>query len=115
MQHGLDELRGQGGMDWIEEEKGWVAAPEDVVGALSKDGFDECKREMTTSRRDTRPAGGVWQGVNTRTGSVASAIWVNRPAWPQAIVFITIDGVSLTGPSATSVDRDTYRDDRGEG
>ena len=45
--HGLDELRGQGGMAWIEEEKGWVAAAEDVVGALSKDGFDECKREMT--------------------------------------------------------------------
>jgi hypothetical protein len=113
--HGLDELRGQGGMDWIEAEKGWVAAPEDVVGALSKDGFDECKREMTTSRRDTRPAGGVWQGVNTRTGSVASAIWVNRPTWPQAIVFITIDGVSLTGPPAPSLDRDTYRDDGGEG
>ena len=102
-------------MDWIEEEKGWVAAPDDVVGALSKDGFDECKREMTTSRRDTRPAGGVWQGVNTRTGSVASAIWVNRPPWPQAIVFITIDGVSLIGPSAPGLDRDTYRDDGGEG
>jgi len=48
--HGLDELRGQGGMDWIEEEKGWVAA-----------------------------------------------------ACP------------LTGPSAPSLDRDTYRDDGGEG
>lgn len=98
--HGLDELRGRGGMGWIEEEKGWAAAPEDVMGALSKDGFDECKRETTTSRRDTRPAGGVWQGVNRHTGSVASAIWVNRPTSPQAIVFITIDGVSVTGPLA---------------
>ena len=113
--HGLDELCGQGRMNWVEGEKGWVAAPEDVVGALSKDGFDECKREMTTSRRDTRPAGGVWQGVNTRTGSVASAIWVNRPRWPQAIVFITIDGVSLTGPSAPSRDASACRDDGGEG
>jgi hypothetical protein len=111
---GLDELRGQGGMHWIEAEHGWVAAPEDVVGALAKDGFDECKRETTTSRRDIQPAGGVWQGVNTRTGSVASAIWVNRPAWPQAIVFITIDGVSLTGNSAPGLDRDPYRDDGGE-
>lgn len=113
--HGLDELRGQGGMDWIAAEKGWVAAPEDVVGALSKDGFDECKREMTTSRRDSRPAGGVWQGINTRTGSVASAIWVNRPVRPQAIVFITIDGEWLTGPVARRLDRDPYRDDGGEG
>jgi hypothetical protein len=112
---GLDELRGQGRMTWVEEEKGWVAAPEDVVGALSKDGFDECKREMTTSRRDTRPAGGVWQGVNTRTGSVASTIWVNRPQWPQAIVFITIDGVSLTGPAVPSRDGDASHEDGGEG
>lgn len=49
--HGLDQLRGQGRMGWIEEEKGWVAAPEDVVGALANDGLAECKREMTTSRR----------------------------------------------------------------
>lgn len=111
---GLDDLRVRGGMDWIEDEKGWIAAPDDVVGALSKDGFDECKRETTTSRRDIRPAGGVWQGVNARTGSVASAIWVNRTTWPQAIVFITIDGVSLTGPAERAVERDPYRDDGGE-
>jgi hypothetical protein len=97
---GLDELRGRGRMSWIEVEKGWAAAPEDIMGALSQDGFDECKRETTTSRRDIRPAGGVWQGVNRHTGSVASAIWVNRPTWPQAIVFITIDGVPVMGPLA---------------
>jgi hypothetical protein len=96
----LDELRGRGGMDWVEDEQGWVAAPEDVMGALSKDGFDECKRETTTSRRDTRPAGGVWQGVNRDTGSVASAIWVNRPTAPHAVVFITIDGVPIKGACA---------------
>jgi hypothetical protein len=98
--HGLDELRARGEMGWIEEEKGWAAAPEDIMGALSKDGFDECKRETTTSRRDIQPAGGVWQGVNRHTGSVASAIWVNRPTAPHAIVFITIDGVPVTGPAA---------------
>ncbi|MBI2203908.1 MAG: hypothetical protein HYU41_08670 [Candidatus Rokubacteria bacterium] len=112
--HGLDDLRRQGGMDWVQQEQGWMAAPDDVIGALSKDGFDECKREMTTSRRDIRPAGGLWQGVNTRTGSVASAIWVNRAPWPQAIVFITIDGESLGDGSAPSLDRDPYRDDGGE-
>jgi hypothetical protein len=98
----LDELRGLGSMGWMEEEKGWVATPEDIMGALSKDGFEECKRETTTSRRDIQPAGGVWQGVNRHTGSVASAIWVNRPMSPQAVVFITIDGVPLTGPAPES-------------
>src|SRR5438132_13130598 len=84
-------------MTWTEQEHGWVAAPEESVKARAKDGFEECKRETTTSRRDLRPAGGVWQGVNPRTGSVASAIWVTRPPWDQAIVFVSIDGESLTG------------------
>jgi hypothetical protein len=92
---GLNDLREQGRMTWTAGEHGWVGAPEEIVKALSKDGFEECKREMTTSRRDLRPAGGVWQGVNARTGTVASAIWVNRPGWQQAIVFIEIDGESL--------------------
>ncbi len=95
--NGLKELREQGRMTWIEPEHGWVAAPEEIVNALSTDGFEECKRESTTSRRDCRPADGVWQGVNTRTGSVAAAIWVNRPAGHQAIMFIDIDGESLKG------------------
>ena len=43
----------------------------EIVTALSKDGFEERKHERTTSRRDKRPAGGVWQGVNPGTGSVA--------------------------------------------
>lgn len=95
----IDDLRADGRMIWMEEERGWIAAPEEVVEALAKDGFEECKREVTTSRRDSRPAGGVWQGLNARTGSVASAIWVNRAAWPQATVFVTVDGEPL-GTSA---------------
>ena len=131
---GLNELREQGRMTWIEQEHGWVAAPEEIMNALSTDGFEECKREMTTSRRDRRPAGGVWQGVNTCTGSVASAIWVNRPAWHQAIMFIDIDGESLVGAHAlsegamsepldqleydhgsTRLERDPYEEEGGEG
>ena len=111
---GLKELRGQGRMTWIDEEHGWVAVPEDIMNALSSEGFAECKREMTTSRRDSRPAGGVWQGIDRRTGSVASVIWVNRPTPPNAIVFMAINGESLTGPGAPSIDRDSYREDGGE-
>ena len=101
-------------MTWIEAEQGWGAVPEDIVNALSKDGFDECKRETTTSRRDLRPAGGVWQGVNTGTGSVASAIWVNRPPRARAIVFIAIDGESFRDYAVSSLERDPYGDDGGE-
>ena len=94
--NGLGALRGQGGMMWVEDERGWVAEPAEVLNALANDGFKECKREMTTSRRDCRPAGGVWQGVNPRTSSVASVIWVARPAARAAMVFIEIDGEPIT-------------------
>jgi hypothetical protein len=98
--HGLDELREQGKMTWIDEDHGWVAVPEDIVDALANDGFEECKRATTTSRRDLRPAGGVWQGLNRSTGSVASTIWMDRPSRPDSIVFITIDGESVKQASA---------------
>jgi hypothetical protein len=108
----VDDLRGQGKMTWIKAERGWVAAPEEIVGALSTDGFEECKREMTTSRRDGRPAGGLWQGINTRTGAVASAIWVNQSR--QAMVFITVDGELLQG-DVSGPEANPYREDGGEG
>jgi hypothetical protein len=110
----VDDLRGQGRMTWMRAERGWVAAPEEIVSALSTDGFEECKREMTTSRRDSRPAGGLWQGINTRTGAVASAIWVTRLLPQQAMVFITVDGELLQG-DVSDPGRNPYRDDGGEG
>jgi hypothetical protein len=94
---GFNTLREHSRITWIEQEHGWAATPEEIVTVLSNEGFEECKREQTTSRPNRRPAGGLWQGVNPRTGSVASAIWVNRPAWPHDIVFIEVDGESLAG------------------
>lgn len=93
----LDTLRDQRGMTWVAEQQGWDAAPEDVVTALSNDGFEECQHATATNGRDRRPAGGLWQGVNPRTGSVVSAIWVHRPARHQAVVFIEVDGASVAG------------------
>ena len=114
----VDELRGQGRMTWVEAEQGWVAAPDEIVVALATDGFEECKRELTTSRRDSRPGGGVWQGVNAQTGMVASAVWVHRQRWPQALVFITVEGEPLEGePVAGDVSRqeaDPKHEDGGE-
>ena len=97
----LDHLREQGRMTWIAGERGWAAAPEEIVAALSTDGFEECKRQLTTSRRDLLPAGGVWQGIDTRTGSVASAIWVVRSSRPQAVVFIAVDGEAVEAGGRT--------------
>ena len=101
----------------VEEARGdydGEAVVEDIVRALSTDGFQECKRETTTSRRDSRPAGGLWQGINIRTGAVASAIWVNRLLSRQAMVFITVDGELLQGEVA-DFGPDPYREDGGEG
>ena len=63
---------------------------------------------------ELRPAGGVWQGVNTRTGSVASAIWVNHPPRAGALVFITIDGKSVKN-QVFGLEPDLYAEDGGEG
>jgi hypothetical protein len=94
---GFDELRQQRRMSWMVQQHGWVAVPEEIVNAFSNEGFEECTREPTTSRRDRLPAAGVWQGVHPRTGSAASATWVNRPARHHTLVFIEVDGESLTG------------------
>jgi hypothetical protein len=115
----VDELRGQGRMTWVAAEQGWVAAPDEIVVALATDGFEECKRELTTSRRDSRPGGGVWQGVNTQTGMVASAVWVHRQRWPQALVFITVEGEPLEGErvegDVSRQEADPQHEDGGEG
>jgi hypothetical protein len=94
----LNGLRDQGLLTWSEGEQGWAGAPAEILAALAADGFAECKREMTTSRRDCRPVGGVWQGVNPETKSVASLIWVARPAAQPATLFIEIDGEALLSP-----------------
>jgi hypothetical protein len=94
----LDALRQQGQMTWSEHEQGWNGTPDEIFRALGADGFDECKREMTTSRRDCRPVGGVWQGVNATTKSVASLIWVVRPAVQPAMLFLEIDGEAIASP-----------------
>jgi hypothetical protein len=113
--HGLAELREQGKIRWIDEQHAWAATPEDVVDALANDGFEECKRATTTSRRDLRPVGGVWQGVNRHTGGMASTTWVERPSAARAIVFITIDGEAVTLESRLDREPDSHTEDGGEG
>lgn len=92
----LNELQSGGRLRWADGQRGWLAEPDEVVRALAGDGFEEYKREVTRSGRDREPSGGVWQGINTRTGAVASAIWVRPPGMPP-LVFIDIDGERLEG------------------
>jgi hypothetical protein len=74
LMHGLDELEAQGQMTWIEAQHGWAAAPGDVVDALSRDGFEECKRETTTSRqKNLQPAGVACGRVSTRARDPAAS------------------------------------------
>jgi hypothetical protein len=91
----LNELRERGRMTWIDGERAWKGRPDEIVDALSSEGFQEYKRESTKSRSDRQATGGVWQGLDSRTGAVASAIWVRRG--DDALVFIDIDGERVTG------------------
>lgn len=93
----LRELREQGRLHWSATERAWSAEPDDVVSALAHEGFQEYKREEARTHRDETPTGGVWQGLNSRTGAIASAIWVRHDAEPRSLVFIHIDGTPLTG------------------
>jgi hypothetical protein len=92
----LDALREDGKLEWSSGDRAWWADPGDVVDALAHDGFQEYKHEVMRSRIDRAPAGGVWQGLDRRTGAVASAIWVARHDAPP-LVFIDIDGEALRG------------------
>ena len=97
----LETLRARGRITWVDRQHGWRALPEDVVQALCGDGFVEVKHEVTRRGGDRRPLGGLWQGLDARTGSVASAIWVHAGAEP-AVVFIDIDGTPLEDPGGSS-------------
>jgi hypothetical protein len=88
----LEELRVQGRLRWSEAASAWVAQPEEVVGALTDDGFAEYRREVARRRGAGEPSGGVWEGLDTRTGSVASAAWLRPAGDGPSIVMIEIDG-----------------------
>jgi hypothetical protein len=86
---------------------------------LSHEGFDECKRDD-----DDRPSSGeAWQGVDPRTRSVVSAVWVTWQGWPHGLVFIEVDRKSLAGGrgwatrhvGSPRAEDDPYQDEGGEG
>jgi hypothetical protein len=101
MQH-LNELERQGLMSWRVEEHAWVADPDRVVRALTDDGFHEYKREIAKDNRTHAASGGMWQGLDPRTGVVATVIWHATPH--EARVFIEIDGRPFEGNAWAEID-----------
>jgi hypothetical protein len=103
----LRQLMSEGRIAWAPQARAWIARPGDIVDALSREGFAEFKADAARSRRDREPAGGIWQGLDARTGAVASAVWIRGEGWggrllgsspeadERAVVFVDVDGRSI--------------------
>jgi hypothetical protein len=91
----LAHLWEAGTITWDPRERGWIARPEEIVQALASEGFQEYKCEVTRSGRGRRPTGGLWQGLNSRTGAVGSAVWIQRDEVDHALVFVDVDGLPV--------------------
>jgi len=93
----LRQLQQDSRMTWRSDARGWLVQADDVVDTLSRCGYQEYKREVVRSGRERRPAGGMWQGLNIETGSVASVVWVSDGSQDHVTAFIDIDGQPLVG------------------
>jgi len=91
----LDELVREGRIAWAPEAHGWLAQPGDITDALAREGFAEFKADAVRHRKDRAPTGGIWQGLDTRTGAVASAIWIRGDRDDRATVFVDVDGRAI--------------------
>jgi hypothetical protein len=91
----LTQLREHGRMHWLDDAQAWRAEPDEVVGALTAQGFEEYKRETARTPRGGGVTGGVWQGLDPRTGAVACTVWFRNPSTTPT-VYITIDGQPLS-------------------
>jgi Winged helix-turn-helix DNA-binding len=103
MRH-FDDLERSGTMCWRAEDQAWIADPGNVVKALVKDGFAEYRREIARDGRERASSGGMWQGLDQRTGVVATVIWVTEAPPSQSHVFIEIDGRPVEGSAWTEID-----------
>ena len=102
--HDLSDLERNGTMFWRAEDHAWIADPEQVVKALANRGFDEYRRDVAKAGRDRAASGGMWQGLDGRTGIVATVIWVAHAIPRQSQVFIEIDGRPIEGSAWAEID-----------
>ena len=97
MEH-LEILERRGAMQWRSEQHAWNADPVQVMEALGQDGFAEYRREVAKDGHAHVPGGGMWQGLDPRTGAVATVIWVAHAPPPDVCVFIEVEGEWVEGP-----------------
>lgn len=69
---------------------------------MAREGFAEFKREVTQGAHGHAPAGGFWQGLDPRTGAVASVIWVTGPDGEGPSVFVGVDGSRIDAERAAA-------------
>ena len=105
----VGELRRNGAMCWRAADHAWIADPAAVMQALTNDGFQEYRREL--ARRGRSPvaggvesSGGMWQGLDQDTGTVATVIWVTHATSEQSHMFIEIDGRPIEGGAWDEID-----------
>ena len=89
------ELMTEGRIAWAAEVRGWIGQPGDIVDALSREGFTEFKADAARGPRGGLSRGGIWQGLDARTGAVASAVWVRVPQGGDAVVYVDVDGTPI--------------------
>jgi hypothetical protein len=102
--HELDALQQCGALCWRAEDHGWIGDPERVVQGLTAEGFHEYRREIARPGRDRTASGGMWQGLDPRTGTVATVIWAPHPTVSESHVFIEIDGRPVEGSAWAEID-----------
>ena len=92
MMKAFRDLVNEGRIAWAPAARAWRARPDDIVDALSREGFTEFKADAARTGRQRPATGGMWQGLDARTGAVASAIWVRADDDERAVVFVDVDG-----------------------
>ena len=102
--HPLTDLEQRGVMCWRVEDQAWIADPGHLITALTAQGFQEYRHELSRRASDRATSGGMWHGLDPRNGSVASVIWVTHTAAEESHVFIEIDGRAIEGSAWTDID-----------
>src|SRR6266550_1138129 len=100
----IDDLEHAGTIRWRMEDGAWIADPAHVVQALTNEGFQEYRHEIAKCGRNRSATGGMWQGLDPRSGVVATVIWVRHAAPKETHVFIEIDGRPVEGSAWAEID-----------
>ncbi len=94
----LDELRRSPRFTWAPTERMWIGDAGEAVQALSRHRFEESTHDIVRCGADGDVLGGLWQGLNPRTGDVASVVWIRYGA--VALLVVDVNGMRLDASRA---------------